>query len=885
MKRHPQLAKKLVLLYALQVNSSIRSNVDLARQLGVSKQAITRWCRGTATSEGDNIPFHHLESVNRLFELGVHWFTLGYEDFEAKVRSMVAKTSDQLLMRPRKISLSLLPLTSANIVGRQKAIKLLDKAWDSAKTNVIQLIAFGGVGKSSSVNVWLSKLDKENYRNAERVYAWSFYWQGSSSELNSSGDFFIEHALEWFGDQKPTEGTLWAKATRLANLIRESKTLLILDGLEPIQYPPGPKCGQVENPAVALLLRELASDNKGLCVVTSRLEVADLTPYQDGRVQLLKLENLSTDASKEMLKSLGVHGKKEHFLRAIEQYSGHALSLFLLGGYLKVVHRGDIGKFTELRSLLDDKNFGIHVKGLMRVYLDWFKNTPERALLYMVGLFDRAVSLRELKALTSASSIKGLTAELANLSSLDWSYAVNNLDYANLISVDCRVGDEIIDCHPLVRDFLVDYLSTEQIEIWEDGKALIFHHLAGSAVDNPSTMAEMEPLFRAVIHGTQAGLYEEAFRLYFDRIKKRYPMLTEGSHHADQTCIRAFFEKTWSKPIDKLPQDAQFHLISSAATNLMSLGMVNEAIEPSRLCIEWFLKHSMWLEATGAAAPFASMLIASGELNEALALLEEMQECIAETKNSVIQAIALTFQAHAYHLNGQDENAKKLFEEAEYTLLKAEPDSPVTFPTISSYYCKFLLETDSLDQALNRSLRTFAWRERKSWQVAIDTTSLLASDILVLGLIFLKLGDHVNAGVNLEKQVELLRSADEWLYLPTGLNSRAMYHLERNNFEAAAVDLEEALAISLRTGAKLGEWESYLNFAQLYFRRDNYKMSKRYLLQAKGMQGMSAYKFRNKEIHQLEDDLARHSRLEKSNRKSKKRVDKGENSIVRGEKA
>ena len=125
-------------------------------------------------------------------------------------------------------------------------------------------------------------------------------------------------------------------------------------------------------------------------------------------------------------------------------------------------------------------------------------------------------------------------------------------------------------------------------------------------------------------------------------------------------------------------------------------------------------------------------------------------------------------------------------------------------PTVSSYYCKFLLETGRHQEALERLVKTFAWRKRKSWQVAIDTTSLFASDLLVLGLTFLARGDLINAKKYLDQQVELFRSADEWLYLPTGLHSRARYFIKVKDFQAATADLNEALQIAQRTGAVLG---------------------------------------------------------------------------------
>ena len=152
-------------------------------------------------------------------------------------------------------------------------------------------------------------------------------------------------------------------------------------------------------------------------------------------------------------------------------------------------------------------------------------------------------------------------------------------------------------------------------------------------------------------------------------------------------------------------------------------------------------------------------------------------------------------------------------------------------------------------------MKTLAWREAKTWQVAIDTTSLLASDLIVLGLIYLERGDLVNAKLYLEKQVELLKSADEWLYLPTGLNARAKYHISVKDFEAASKDLLLAAEISVRTGAKFSEWETYLNFSLLYLAQSDLDNAGSYYKKAVALKGMSDYKFRDNEIKTIQTEL------------------------------
>jgi hypothetical protein len=82
--------------------------------------------------------------------------------------------------------------------------------------------------------------------------------------------------VSWFGDSDPRLGTAWEKGERLAKLVARRRTLLVLDGLEPLQNPPGPQEGRLRDPSLQALLGGLATFINGLCVITTRMPVADL---------------------------------------------------------------------------------------------------------------------------------------------------------------------------------------------------------------------------------------------------------------------------------------------------------------------------------------------------------------------------------------------------------------------------------------------------------------------------------------------------------------------------------------------------------------------------------------------------------------------------------
>src|SRR5207244_12464281 len=226
---------------------------------------------------------------------------------------------------PEKISVARLPITASQVFGREEDAAFLDAAWANNDVNLVTIVAWAGVGKSTLVNHWLRRMATDQYRSAELVFGWSFYRQGTSGET-SSADEFLDAALTWFGDPDPRLGTAWEKGERLARLIAGRRTLLVLDGLEPLQNPPGSEEGRLREPSLQALLRELAAFNTGLCVITTRMPVADIADHERASAVRRELEQLSSEAGAKLLRALGVKGHEAGLRTASDEFGGHCLS-------------------------------------------------------------------------------------------------------------------------------------------------------------------------------------------------------------------------------------------------------------------------------------------------------------------------------------------------------------------------------------------------------------------------------------------------------------------------------------------------------------------------------------------------------------------------------
>ena len=324
----------------------LREEVEKAKGFRPPLQRFTfaTTARRSATLQQAARRLTELHGKGGLFAVDV----LGWEDIEDLLRRhsdvLVWYLNERTEAHTPVLDLGRLPIPGPRFVGREAEIARLDAAWEDPAIHVLTLVAFGGVGKSALVARWMDRMAAEDWRGAARVLDWSFYSQGSKDQ-NTSAEPFIDHALRFFGDPDPKAGSLHDRGARLARLIRKERTLLVLDGAEPLQYPPGrPEIeGRLKDPGLAALLKGLAAGNPGLCVVTTRERIADLAGSPSTAPQI-PLEELEPGAAVALLRQLGVGGRENELRAAAEDFQRHALTLTLLGNFLRRAHGGDVRK-------------------------------------------------------------------------------------------------------------------------------------------------------------------------------------------------------------------------------------------------------------------------------------------------------------------------------------------------------------------------------------------------------------------------------------------------------------------------------------------------------------------------------------------------------------
>lgn len=608
---------------------------------------------------------------------------------------------------------------SNELFGREAEKAILDADWQKAlrgeqeRPHVRCFFAFGGQGKTALVARWAVDFAQKGWPDCHASFAWSFYRQGTSEQSEGS-DPFLKKALGYFGDPEMAESACdpEVKGRRLAELVGQQRTLLILDGLEPLQHPPGEQnLASIKDPGIGELLRKLTSRSLGLCLVTSRYEIADLLPYKDNAPQM-ELKKLSTPDGVKLLKyhlKFTDQDKEREYTelennaleKLVVDMHGHALTLTLIGTYLRDAHHGDIWRrdcitLSEADRKSDNWTEG-HAFRVIEAHEKWLADSDDDgkralALLRLLGLFDRPASEDCLAALLNEPPIAGLTEALMGLPEAQRDLALSRLEGARLLAQELNSARRLvsIDAHPLVREYFAEQLSEQHTQAWRQAHARLFDHLRETTPDvKEPKLEDLQPLYQAVRHGCLAGRLQDAYEVLYKRIQRgrdKYSLSKLGLFSSDLGAITGFFEHPSNPPYltvfshglrleDELTDPAKSHLWLRAGFCLRALGRLDDARQPTSDGLELAVNIPDWLEAGIGAGALSQLELTQGNIDAALECgaravtyadnisVGQSEEEKSKTKKE--QLAKRTIYAEALHQAGHLEEARDQFADAE----------------------------------------------------------------------------------------------------------------------------------------------------------------------------------------------------------------------------
>jgi tetratricopeptide (TPR) repeat protein len=717
-----------------------------------------------------------------------------------------------------------LPMTARKLFGRRHELETLREAWTAEDPRVLSVVASGGTGKSALINAWLRDMQESGYGGAEKVLAWSFYSQGTKDNLVSA-DPFINFALQWLGDPEAVPLPPITKGTRLANMIKKKRFLLVLDGLEPLQHPLTARNvgGRLTDDSMRALLEELAKpDWNGLCLVTTRVPVTDLEVEEfEGHAERLDLDNLDTgdaiDLLRERTGNPGTSGKE--LRAAVTDVQCHALAVTLLGNYIRDVKGGDIRGRADLEALMVDVHEGGHARRIMASYVRWLQGVnsmAELAILDVIGLFDRPAEVEALNALLDDAEIVPYSAGLDHVGGARWNACVDGLRKMGLLTAEIPDSPGAIDAHPLVREHFRDVARTRRAGFWERGNRVLFDYFQKKVpVRRPDDNASMSILYAAVTHGSAAGLHQAVFddvllpRIWHDR-RTIYSTRRLGMTGTDLVALSNYFDhRQWTELYDlPLTTTAQVLIRTNAGVRLRQLGRLPEARRCFGKVVDVISPDTATPEqlddASYASAQYCELLVIAGRLtgdegenDTALAAASRAVSLSAKGGEAYFRMHALSSQAEVYFMLGNLAGSDEYFERARRIDRDQKPKPPFLYSQGLFRYGYYLIETGRADEVLAGE------RADPDWGRNGEDSSLLSRAIrsLVLGAAHRALVEAgrrelaVQAERILDDSINEFRAAGYADYLVRGLLERAHFYRacrRADDFGRAMADLDKA---------------------------------------------------------------------------------------------
>lgn len=845
MSQYQDLQAKLRLLYDSGLAPAIDSHSKLAQELGIRRQNVNKWINGADGYSPGVIPRGRATAIAELFSIELEWLDLPVAEFEHHI---ARRAESRHLALDVELMGQLIPVSlqrKSPLFGRGEALAQLSFAWTRAITRVVWLEGFGGSGKTALLAAWLEELAARGYDGAEGVFAWRFddhpyasLAEAESQLLEALGDFL---GLQTLQQESPMQGV-----KRLAQRICELRLLIVIDGFPEFQKV------SVHSRLLSLL-HELGERNPGLLVVSSTASLDEFALAETISVLRLCVGRLSQRAGIELLEA---HGLSDHWdarAEIIKSLAGHPLALIyaaerFLSGEASLA---DVSTPSELLSSASDASplaaRSRRLDAIATAVYSRMQSESARGFLSLLSLLDTPVSRAQLLALRSwAHSAATLydTAKLTDrtiismLSSLEKTGAIVWRDQS-ASSLDRQKAEPAggFELHPIVRVRLSERLLNADPLLWRSvhGELSAFF----GSFDADAAVAEgFSYSLAAARHSLLAGNVKEGFRHYYTRYKGGKQTLRSVNRWSEQRTLRLFDPQRDLSLANSLQPLARVQLEASRAMNLIALGRCDLALPIALTSLSWFLEHEHPADALQLAGPLLSMLIATGRWQMALDLIRKLEAGAVADNDEVLYAAGQSFYGYVKLLRGNSGSAQKHFLAAEAILQKPTMDTPVRHPTLSAFYCRFLIETGAIEQAIKRGLQTERWREQGSWQVACDSPSLQASDAMQLGHALVEGGRFAEARQRLEAQLELLQQSNEWLYLPDSLIARARYHLAMKEREAAFADLHRAQQLADLYQAPLSRTEALLLFAEYHAKASNKAYAHAFLDEAKAIKGL-----------------------------------------------
>lgn len=394
------------------------------------------------------------------------------------------------------VTLKYFPELDPNIVGREREVERLVELI-VAGGQVGQVVGLGGLGKTSLVQRFLmekrGRIAAEGYST---VFGCSFY-------RADIGQFINDMALTMIG---PEILSLPQQVDRICEHVRQSRTLLVLDGVEAIIDADG----ELRSPYLVQILESIVR-GEGAGLVTSRVPVRG-EGFANSPV--VEVAPLSDDQITEFLDGWGLNRLgAAASRRLVEITAGHPLALRILAGVLRDVPAEDAVATIERSAVIDLSNEvdPRRENRLARILGSYFHHLDEAEIAFLdcSTVFETPAPYPLLEA--AFTRVYPDTSVNEPLIGQDLRAVVGRLFERRLLTAS--TGGELTS-HPTVREYFVRHVRETKRSL-----APLHRYLAAEilsdAPQQPDSFKEAAPLIHACRHAAACkdwALFDDILR-------------------------------------------------------------------------------------------------------------------------------------------------------------------------------------------------------------------------------------------------------------------------------------------------------------------------------------------------------------------------------------
>lgn len=721
--------------------------------------------------------------------------------------------------------ISALPIPSTALIGRNEQLQQLDNYLIDLEVEVVGITGMGGMGKSALVSAWLDGLIQDP-KAIRKIFAWSFN-KPDRSESDSEFDVFFKQVTDFLEGPSTPPKVSHEQADLLITILKQQPTILILDGWETMQ-------DQITLWRFLNLLAAEAGDlqGKGLVVTTA---IQQTNMEQEHRYREIQLKPLDEDAGVKLLHSLEVTtGPKEEFPLAVQEWWGHPLSLVLLGRLLAKNHNGEILRRDQVTNLLVEPGLGSHAIQAMTWY-DHFFDGPEAkdgSFLRLLGLFDRAMEERQIWALLENENLLQLHPDIKGLK---FYKTVPDLKATGLLIAQEEGNTRTWDAHPLARLVFRQLLKEENPDLFLFAHLMLFEYFKEIAKPSPETLEEIQPLFRAIYHGCQAGEYEQAVDVLQRLISgEAGKLFYRNRSMAKQllTACASFFPEGWTQsPVFReMVLHRQSFLLNVTSDFLWIQKRLWEALPLAKTAMQVAEQINDWGNASICAGQVSRMTSVVGELPEALEAAQQAVQWAKRIEDPILIATVNTYLANILTLMGELENAGREYCQVEDLWDKRSGQKHYGIHYHGDWY-SFLLLEQNLDEKTRATIQEKA-EQMMAWGKENGNVFYSVGGYVLLGRILTATNRFSEARQHMDQVVEYARQGAHINYTTYVLTLRAALLRQMDEKEQASKDVSEILEICQWSGMLRHEVDARLVEINLLLDQGDVKAAKKPLQRA-----------------------------------------------------